>query len=136
MARTSRSKGRSKPGRRLAAPARAVMQAFRMCQTSAPPFMSSCGIFPEVSESASDQLHAIVNDVAMSRLNKARHVRALQQNIRRLGTAANKRYRPGEIVDLISADLTALLAAEATAAYLFGLCVGMTVRTLPARLDQ
>lgn len=35
----------------------------------------------------------------------------------------------------ISNDLTAVLTAEAIAAYLFGLSVGLTVRSLPDRVD-
>ena len=115
--------------------ARAVMQAFRLARFCAPPFVSACGVFPEVSESASDRLHAIVNDVATRRLHKARHVRALQQNLRRLATS-NAREGTNDLVERITSDLTAVLAAEATAAYLFGISVGMTVRTLPDRIDR
>jgi len=136
MARKTQSKRIRRAGRKLTAPARAVMEAFRLAKFSAPPFTATCGIFPEVSESASDRLHTIVNEVATRRLNKGRHIRALQNKIQRLAAAANPRKRPAEILDRISSDLTALLASEATAAYLFGLSVGMTVRTLPERLDQ
>jgi rhamnogalacturonyl hydrolase YesR len=112
------------------------MRAFRLARFSAPPFLSACGLFPEVSESASDQLHAIVNDLATRRLNKGRHVRALQQKLRRLAAAPTRRQRPNDLVDQITDDLTAVLDAEATAAYLFGLSVGMTVRALPERLER
>jgi hypothetical protein len=112
------------------------MQAFRLAKFAAPPFMSSCGIFPEVSESASDRLHSIVNDVATRRLKKGRHIRALQRKIHQLVAASKPAKKRHDMIDRISGDITALLAAEATAAYLFGLSVGMTVRTLPERLDQ
>lgn len=112
------------------------MSAFRLARFSAPPFLSACGVFPEVSESASDRLHAIVNEVATRRLNKARHVRALQQNLRRLARSPTARRRPDDLVEQIIDDLTAVLDAEATAAYLFGLSVGMTVRALPDRIER
>lgn len=134
MARRSRMK-KLQPRRGLTGPAKAVMQAFRMCKSTAPQFMSSSGIFPEISETASDRLHDIVNDVATRRLSKARYVRAIQKQLQRLAKAADPRQRPGHLVDRIGTDLTALLAAEATAAYLFGLSVGLTVRSLPERLD-
>lgn len=123
--------------RSLTAPARAVMQAFRLAKFSASPFMSSCGIFPEVSESASYRLHAIVNEVATRRLKKGKYLRDLRKRLHQLGTARNGRKRaPADIVDLIDTDVTALLACEATAAYLFGLSVGLNVRSLPERLNR
>ena len=134
MARRKRTRRLRQANRGLSARARAVMGAFRLARFSAPPFLSACGVFPEVSESASDRLHVIVNDVATRRLNKARHVRALQQNLRRL--AAGARRQPDDLVERITGDLTAVLAAEATAAYLFGLSVGMTVRSLPERIER
>ena len=137
MARKRQSRRLGKVGRSLSAPGKAVMRAFRLAKFSAPPFMSTCGIFPEVSEQASDRLHSIVNDVATRRLNKARLIRSLQRKLDRLAASATTRgKRSKELVDGIGSDLTALLASEATAAYLFGLSVGMTVRTLPERLDQ
>ena len=113
------------------------MRAFRLAKFSAPPFMSACGIFPEVSESASDRLHAIVNDVATRHLGKGRYSKDLHRRLNRLTTPARKGSRPvhDELVDRIGRDLTALLASECTAAYLFGLSVGMTVRTLPENFD-
>jgi hypothetical protein len=135
MARKRQSKRLRKVGRSMSAPGQAVMRAFRLAKFSAPPFMSTCGIFPEVSEQASDRLHTIVNDVATRRLNKGRIVRALQRKLQRLAASASSGPRSKELVDGIGSDVTALLASEATAAYLFGLSVGMTVRTLPERLD-
>lgn len=135
MARKRQSKRLRKVGGRLSAPGKAVMRAFRLAKFSAPPFMSTCGIFPEVSEQASDRLHSIVNDVATRRLNKGRIVRSLQRKLQRLAAAASSGRPSKELVDGIGSDVTALLASEATAAYLFGLSVGMTVRSLPERLD-
>jgi len=133
LARTTQSKRLKTAKRRLKAPAKAVMQAFRLAKFSAPPFMSTCGIFPEVSESASNRLHSIVNEVATRRLNKGRHIRALHRKIQQLAAATSPKKRSKQLIERIGNDLTALLASEATAAYLFGLSVGMTVRTLPER---
>lgn len=135
MPRRRQSRRLKKAGRGLTARASAVMGAFRLAKFSAPPFLSACGVFPEVSESASDRLHAIVNEVATRRLSKRRYLLALQAKVQRLAVAAGKGKPTRDVVDRIGNDLTALLASEATAAYLFGLSVGMTVRTLPERLD-
>lgn len=123
--------------RSVSSQAKAVMKAFRSAKSSAPRFMSSCGIFPEVSESASDRLHSIVHELAVRQFNKGRHLRALQKRVRQLATSGkHKNKSAAEIIDRIGTDLTAILASEAVAAYLFGLSVGMTVRTLPERLDR
>ncbi|HYB94383.1 MAG TPA: hypothetical protein VEC39_05390 [Vicinamibacterales bacterium] len=113
------------------------MRAFRSAKYVAPQFMSSCGIFPEVSESASDRLHPIVHGLAIKQLNQGRHFRALQRQLHRLAASADSRkLNQRQLMDRISNELTAVLAAEATAAYLFGLSVGLTVRSLPERLDR
>ena len=124
-----------KARRKLETPARAVMKAFRSAKFAAPRFMSSCGIFPEVSESASDHLHPIVHDLAVRQLGKGRHFRDLQKRIRQLAAGQRHKADRKELLERVSAELTAVLAAEATAAYLFGLSVGMTVRSLPERLE-
>ena len=134
MARNAGSKRLQRAGRKLSAPAQSVMRAFRSTKAAAPNFMSSCGIFPEVSECASHELFDIVNDVATRRLNKGRHLRNLNKQLKKLA-ARTRRGSAGEIVDQISNDVTALLACEATAAYLFGLSVGLTVRSLPEQLE-
>lgn len=122
-------------GKRLTAPARAVMKAFRAAKFSAPGFMSSCGVFPEVSESASDRLHAIVHKLATSQLKQGSALRGLHRRIQRLSSVKRGSRAWSELIDGISNDLTAVLTAEATAAYLFGLSVGLTVRSLPDRVD-
>lgn len=97
--------------------------------------MSSSGIFPEISEAASDRLHPIVHNLAVKQLNQGRHFRALQRQLHKLASSARKLNRR-EVMEQISSELTAVLTAEATAAYLFGLSVGLTVRSLPDRLDD
>lgn len=127
----------AKVGRRLDTPAKAVMRAFRSAKYVAPRFMSSCGIFPEVSETASDRLHPIVHNLAIKQLNQERHFRALQRQLHRLTASAHvRKLNQRQVMERISDELTAVLAAEATAAYLFGLSVGLTVRTLPEQLED
>jgi DNA-binding transcriptional regulator YbjK len=121
---------------RLTAPAQAVMKAFRAAKFAAPAFMSSCGVFPEVSESASDRLHAIVHKLATGPFKQGRAMRALNQRLQRLAAAPRRSRLRSELLEGIREDLTAVLSAEATAAYLFGLSVGLTVRSLPERLDE
>jgi hypothetical protein len=130
-----RTRSKQKDGPRLSAPARAVMRAFRAAKFSAPAFMSSCGVFPEVSESASDRLHAVVHKLATGQFNKGRAMRTLQRRIQQLASAGPETRDRSDLIDAIREDLTAILTAEATAAYLFGLSVGLTVRSLPERLD-
>jgi hypothetical protein len=113
------------------------MRAFRSAKFAAPRFMSSSGIFPEISEAASDRLHPIVHELAVKQLNQGRHFKALERQIHRLCNAAGgRKLNQRELMDRISNELTAVLAAEATAAYLFGLSVGLTVRSLPDRIDD
>jgi hypothetical protein len=136
MARVRTSRG-ARRGRGLSSRAAAVMKAFRSAKSAAPRFMSQCGVFPEVSDAASDDLFAIVHELAVKKLGQGRHLRALQNKIRRLASAAAHRGRQDkEAMDSISNELTAVLTAEATAAYLFGLSVGMSVRSLPERLER
>ena len=123
--------------RRLDTAGRSVMRAFRSARFVAPRFMSSSGIFPEISEAASDRLHPIVHSLAVKQLNQGRHLRALERQLHKLASSADSRnLNQREVMEQISAELTAVLAAEATAAYLFGLSVGLTVRSLPDHLDD
>ncbi len=122
-------------GRVVSRSAKAVMKTFRSAKSAAPRFMSTCGVFPELSESATDKLHSIVHDLATKQLNQGRHLRSLRKRLHQL-TLTRSRRASAELVDNIGSDLTAVLASEATAAYLFGLSVGMTVRSLPERLDR
>jgi len=137
MARKRGSTAASRLRHRVDTPATAVMRAFRSAKFAAPRFMSSSGIFPEISEAASDRLHPIVHKLAVKQLNQGRHLRALQRQLQRLTSRQQTRKEDQRaLMERISAELTAILAAEATAAYLFGLSVGLTVRTLPDRLDD
>ena len=112
------------------------MEAFRLAKFSAPGFVLSCGIFPEVSELASDRLHSIVHDVATRKFHKDRATRLLRKQFEQLGKGQTGKLSHAEIIDNIDTHLSAILSAEATAAYLFGLSVGLVVRSLPDRLDN
>jgi hypothetical protein len=137
MARRSKNPTRRKNGlgSGLSARANAVLRAFRDAKYSAPGYVISCGVFPEISESATDRLHSIVHDLADRRLGKRKQMKALHAMLRSLAARGRDVGRRTEELDRIEAQLTALLASEATAAYLFGLSVGLAIRELPDRLD-
>lgn len=137
MARKRVSTAAVRTKRRLDTAAASVMRAFRSAKFAAPRFMSSSGIFPEVSEAASDRLHPIVHSLAVKQLNQGRHFKSLQRQLQRLArSASSRKLNQRQLMDRISSELTAVLAAEATAAYLFGLSVGLTVRSLPDSIDD
>lgn len=128
----ARPKGIKRKGQALGAAltprGRAVLRAFREARLAATGFVVSCGVLPEVSESASDRLHSIVRDVA-EHLGGRRHLTAVQHRLRRgLASAAE--------IDREERALTALLNTESTAAYLFGLSVGLAIHGLPERLSR
>ncbi len=123
-----RPKGKKKSaglGASLTPRGRAVLSAFHEARHAAPGFVMSCGVLPEVSESASERLHAIIRDV-VAHLDGRRHMLAVQREFRRLGSASE--------IDRSERNLTALIGAETTAAYLFGLSVGLAMHGLPERL--
>lgn len=94
-----KTRARRDGGRRLTAPGRAVMKAFRAAKFSAPAFMSTCGVFPEISESASDRLHAIVPNLATGQLKQGRRsVRALWRSIEGVSSRAGGCYCRGLMV--------------------------------------
>jgi len=103
------------------------MRAFNHARRYAPGFVVSCGILPEVSESASDRLHSIVRDVSERHLDGGRHLLSLQKMLRRDSDKAT---------DRIGLHLTELMGSEATAAYLFGLAVGLAIQALPDKLNR
>ncbi len=102
----------------LNARGRAVVQAFLDARKSAPGFLLSCGVFPEVSEIGTERLHAIVHAIAVRHLNGRNHDRSLRQSIRRSSKSAVAR-------DRVERELNALLTSETTAAYVFGLAAGL-----------
>jgi hypothetical protein len=112
----------------LNARARSVVKAFVDARRRAPAFLLACGVFPEVSEPGSDKLHHIVHELSLRHLNGRRHERALRAAFARCGTSAETR-------DRLEQELNALLTAETTAAYVFGLAAGLSVRKLEDTLD-
>ena len=113
----------------LNARARAVVKAFVDARRRAPGFLLSCGVFPEVSEPGSDKLHNIVHELSLRHLNGLRHDRALRKALRRCGNSAETR-------DRLEQELNALLTAEITAAYVFGLAAGLSVPQLGDTLNS
>jgi hypothetical protein len=109
--------------------ARAVVRAFVEARRLATGFLLSCGVFPEVNESCSERLHGIVHDLATDHLERKRHARALRSALR-------QSVRSPESLDRIDQELTALLASETTAAYVFGLAAGLGVSSLGKRLKR
>ncbi|HEY5618812.1 MAG TPA: hypothetical protein VIK60_12790 [Vicinamibacterales bacterium] len=105
------------------------MKAFHDARRYAPGFVVSCGVLPEVSESASERLHTIVREVAERHLDGRRHMVSLQKRLRQELDSA-------EATDRIGRNLTELIGSEATAAYLFGLAVGLAIQALPERLNR
>jgi len=104
------------------------MKALRNARSYAPGFVVSCGILPEISESASERLHSIVRDVAERHLDGRRHMTLLKTSLRRATDSA-------EASDRRERHLTEVIASEVTASYLFGLAVGLAIRDLPERLN-
>jgi hypothetical protein len=106
---------------------RAVLRAFHEARRYAPGFVVSCGVLPELSESASEKLHAIVRDLADRYLDGRRHMKTLQRQLDQLADSPTAR-------DRAERQLTELIGSEVTAAYLFGLSVGLAIQALPRRL--
>ena len=114
-----------KPG--LTQRARSVVRAFMEARNVAPGFVLSCGVLPEVSESVTERLHRVIHYLAGRRFERERHARALRAAIRDV-------TRSEDAVDRVETRLTALTAADTTAAYVFGLAVGLALGSLPSRL--
>ena len=107
---------------------RAVLRAFSEARRAAPGFVIACGVLPEVSEAASERLHSIIRNVA-EQLDGQPPLGAIQRRLRRGTESAHD-------IDRRERDLTALIGAETTAAYLFGLSVGLAIHALPDKLTR
>ena len=107
---------------------RDVLRAFVHGRRLAPWFLVSSGLLPEVSESCSDQLLRVVHKIASTHFNRRRHARALQTALRRIAGSKTA-------LDVLEQHLTALQSAESTAAYVFGLSVGLAMSSMPDRLE-
>lgn len=122
-------RGRQGLGASLTPQGRAIIRALRDARRQAPAFVVSCGVLPELSESASERLYAIARDIAERHLNGRRRRVELQ---RTLGRAVKSSVDS----DRVEQQLTALVAAETTAGYLLGLSVGLAIHALPERLTR
>lgn len=109
--------------RALSPQARAVLRAFDDAQGRAIGFLLSSGAFPEVTEAGSEKLHDIVHALANRHFDRRRLDRALRSSLRRATGSA-------ESVDRVEAALTAILATETKAAYVFGLAAGLGLGSL------
>ncbi len=107
--------------------ARNVLRAFREARLAAPAFLLSCGVLPELSELVTERLHRVIHALAGERFARKRHLLALRSSLREAG-------RSPDAWDRVEDNVAALMAADTTAAYLFGLAVGLSIRTLPDRL--
>ena len=107
--------------------ARSVVRAFMEARNVAPGFVLSCGVLPEVSESVTERLHRVIHYLAGHRFERRRHARALHAALRKVAAS-------DEAFDRIETRLTALVETETTSAYLFGLAVGLSLGTFPARI--
>jgi hypothetical protein len=109
--------------------ARAVMRAFSDAQTRAGGFLLTTGVFPEVSEAGGERLLNIIRGLASRHLDQKQADRALR-------AALSHGARSSESRDEIESSLNALLATEATAAYVFGLAAGLTLASIGDELRR
>jgi hypothetical protein len=104
--------------------AKNVLKAFAEARSEAPEFLLSCGVLPELSECVSERLNRVVESLAAQWFAGERHLSDLQSAIRKVARSA-------EAVDRIQAEVDDLTNAETTAAYLFGVAVGLSIGALP-----
>ena len=116
-------------GQHLAPRARAVVDALLDARKSAVGFLLSCGLLPEVSESCSESLHDHVHALSTRHLERERLLGELRRTLQKRGADA-------AALEDIDHALTSLLAADATAAYVFGLAAGMALGSLDRRLSE
>jgi hypothetical protein len=119
----------SQPRSTLTPRARNVLRAFNEARRAAPGFLLSSGVLPELSELVTERLYRIVQGLAGERFARERHVLALRAALREVARSA-------DAFDRVESEVAALTAAETTAAYLFGLAVGLSIGTLPDPLQM
>jgi hypothetical protein len=108
--------------------ARNVLKAFAEARSEAPAFLLSCGVLPELSECVSERLNRIVESLAAQWFAGERHQSDLQSAIRKVARSA-------DAADRIQAEVADLTNAETTAAYLFGVAVGLSIGALPRPVE-
>jgi hypothetical protein len=98
--------------------AKSVLRAFNDARRYAATFRLSSGLLPEVSESCSARLFDIVQHIGAKQFRAGRQHTSLRQALRRALPSA-------EAFDEVDRKLAELRESEVTAAYLFGLSVGL-----------
>ena len=98
--------------------AKAVLRAFNDARRYAMTFRLSSGLLPEVSESCSARLFDIVQHIGEKHFRAGRQQKSLRDALRRALPSP-------EAFDEVDRKLSELREAEVTAAYLFGLSVGL-----------
>jgi hypothetical protein len=124
MARADELFGNNLPPR-----ARAVVDAFLDARTSSTSFALACGLLPELSESCTESLHGHVHALSETHFDREPAVARLRATLRDRGLS-------DEAIDEVEQAVTTLLAADATAAYLFGLAAGIGLGALDRRLGE
>ena len=105
--------------------AKAVLRAFNDARRLAASFRMSSGLLPEVSESCSARLFDIVQHISTKHFRAGRAQKAFRAALRRALPSA-------EVFDQGDRQLAELREAEVTAAYIFGLSVGLANAGLEA----
>jgi hypothetical protein len=98
--------------------AKSVLRAFNDARRYAATFRLSSGLLPEVSESCSARLFDIVQHIGEKHFRAGRQQTSLRKALRRALPSA-------EAFDEVDRKLAELRESEVTAAYLFGLSVGL-----------
>ena len=108
---------------------RAVVDALADARTASTGFLLSCGLLPEVNEACTEGLHDQVHALSEKHFDRAKAVADLRGALATRGLGADD-------VEQITHLVTSLLAADTTAAYLFGLAAGLGLGTLDRRLAE
>ena len=108
---------------------RAVVDALADARGASTGFLLSCGLLPEVNEACTEGLHGQVHALSEEHFNR-------EQLFADLRGALTGRGLGDEAVEQITHMVNALLNADTTAAYLFGLAAGLGLGSLDRRLAE
>ena len=108
---------------------RAVVDAFSDSRQATTGFILSCGLLPEVSESCTETLHREVQRLSDMYFDRRTLLSRLHDTLRVRGVCEGA-------LDEIDNILSPLLAADTTAAYLFGLAAGLGLGAIDGRLSE
>jgi hypothetical protein len=107
----------------------AVVDALADARHASTGFLLSCGLLPEVNEACTEGLHDQVHALSERHFDRTRAVDELR------GALAEHGLEDDD-VEHISHIVTALLSADTTAAYVFGLAAGLGLGSLDRRLAE